>query len=214
MKQVYTNIFQKENQLFTPASATLFNEKLIYIDSKSYREWDATRSKLAAAIAKGAKGIEISDDSSILYLGASHGYTISFLSEICKKGKLFAVEFAPRVARELVILAERKSNILPLVADANQPNTYYHFLQPVDIVYQDISQRNQVEIFIKNCNLFLKKGGLGLLAIKARSIDVTEKPTKIFASAKRELEDHFKILDYRNLEPTQKDHAFFVCRKK
>jgi len=42
---------------------------------------------------------------------------------------------------------------------------------------------------------------------------VTEKPTKIFADVKRQLEENFRILDYRNLEPMQKDHAFFVCRK-
>ena len=65
-----------------------------------------------------------------------------------------------------------------------------------------------------SCNLFLKRGGLAMVAIKARSVDVAEKPVKIFADAKRQLEEAFRVVDYRNLEPFQKDHAFFVCVKR
>jgi len=212
MKQVLNNIFEKDRKLFT-RDDKLFSEYLVKIDGKSYREWQAIRSKLSAAIAKGVK-IDIKPESKILYLGAAHGYTISFLSQICDKGKIFGVEFAPRVARELVLLAEQKKNILPIIADANQPNLYYHFLNQVDIVYQDIAQRNQVEIFIKNCDLFLKRNGIAMIAIKSRSIDVTQKPARIYADVKQQLEERFKILDYRNLEPMQKDHAFFVCSKR
>ncbi|MBS3133150.1 fibrillarin-like rRNA/tRNA 2'-O-methyltransferase [Candidatus Woesearchaeota archaeon] len=209
----FNNILEKNGKLYSPDTDAGFTEETVRIDDKPYREWDVRRSKLSAAIAKGAKSIEISKNGKILYLGAAHGYTVSFLSQICDAGKIFSVEFAPRVARELVMLAGKRKNILPIVADANQPNTYYHMLQAADIVYQDIAQRNQVEIFVKNCNLFLKKGGIAMIAVKARSIDVTEKPTKIFADVKRQLEENFRILDYRNLEPMQKDHAFFVCRK-
>lgn len=213
MKQVFNNIFENEGKLFTPGQA-LFSEETKKIEGRQYREWQATRSKLAAAIAKGIKGVEIGVDSTILYLGAAHGYTPSFISQICEKGKIFAVEFAPRVARELVLVAEKRKNIFPIVADANQPASYYHIAQAADIVYQDIAQKNQVEILVKNCDLFLKRNGLAMLAVKARSIDVTEKPGKIFADVKRQLEERFRIIDYRNLEPMQRDHAFFVCGKR
>ncbi len=212
MRQAFNGIFEHDGKLFAPGEA-LFSEETAKIEGKPYREWQTTRSKLAAAIAKGIK-VEIGKESTILYLGAAHGYTPSFLSQICENGKIFAVEFAPRVARELVLLAEKRKNILPIVADANQPASYYHLVQAADIVYQDIAQRNQVEILVKNCSLFLKRGGLAMIAIKARSIDVTESPPKIFAEVKRQLAEIFNILDYRNLEPMQKDHAFFVCRKK
>lgn len=214
MRQVFNNAFEHERVLYTPDFNSGFTEETLTVGGKKYREWQATRSKLSAALAKGARGIEIKADSKILYLGAAHGYTPSFLSQIAEKGKIFAVEFAPRVARELVMLAEKRKNILPIIADANQPGMYYHALEPVDILYQDIAQRNQVEIFTKNANLFLKRGGLALLALKARSVNVAEKPAKIFADVKRELEQSFKIVDYRNLEPLQKDHAFFVCIKR
>ena len=105
-------------------------------------------------------------------------------------------------------------NVIPVIADANQPGSYYHMMQAVDIVFQDIAQRNQVEIFIKNCNLFLQKDGIAMIALKSRSVDTTMKPSKIFADVKRQLEQNFKILSYCNLSPIQKDHAFFVCSKK
>ncbi|MAG15429.1 fibrillarin [Candidatus Woesearchaeota archaeon] len=209
MREILPQIFEHNKKLLTLSTDKFFSEEIVKVNDKKYREWNPTRSKLAAAIVKGLK-VDIKPGDNILYLGAAHGYTPSFIA--CNK--LFAVEFAPRVARELVILSEKKKNILPIIADANQPNTYYHLPQAVDIVYQDIAQRNQVEILVKNCNLFLKKNGLAMIAVKSRSIDVTQKPGKIFADVKRQLEEHFKILDYRNLEPMQKDHAFFVCRKR
>ena len=203
---------RKDGRLYLPALDAGFTEHKTVIKGKNYREWDPSRSKLAAALIKGAKNIEIGKDASVLYLGAAHGYTPSFISQIA--GKIFAVEFAPRVARELVMLAGRLKNITPILADANAPASYYHMLDAVDIVYQDIAQKNQVEIFSKNCRVFLKKGGTGMIAVKARSIDTTAKPARIFADVKRQLEQEFRIQDYRNLEPFQKDHAFFVCRRK
>jgi len=41
-----------------------------------------------------------------------------------------------------------------------------------------------VEIFLKNVNTFLKKDGYAIIAIKARSIDVTKYPKQIFKEVK------------------------------
>ncbi|MBI2663777.1 fibrillarin-like rRNA/tRNA 2'-O-methyltransferase [Candidatus Woesearchaeota archaeon] len=209
MRQILPGVYEENKRFLAEATEKIFSEELVKVNGRQYREWQPTRSKLAAAIAKGIQ-VHIGSESKMLYLGAAHGYTISFLP--CKK--IFAVEFAARVARELVMLADQRENILPIIEDANQPNKYYHMMEAVDIVFQDIAQRNQAEILAKNCDLFLKKGGIAMLAVKSRSIDVTEKPSKIFADVKRQLEERFKILDYRNLEPMQKDHAFFVCLKR
>jgi len=84
----------------------------------------------------------------------------------------------------------------------------------VDVVYQDIAQKNQIEIFIKNIDLFLKDGGYALLAVKARSIDVAKNPKIIFKEVKKELERDLIIIDNRVLDPFQKDHCMFVCKKK
>jgi len=74
----------------------------------------------------------------------------------------------------MVFVAEERGNIAPIMADANRPERYAHLISEVDTVFMDIAQKQQAEIFIKNCKLFLKPGGFGLLAVKARSIDVTK----------------------------------------
>ena len=80
-----------------------------------------------------------------------------------------------------------------------------------DVIYQDIAAPNQVEILLKNLK-FLKKGGYVLLAVKARSIDVTKKPKDIFKEVERELREHMSIIDKKRLEPFEKDHMFYVMR--
>lgn len=192
-----------------------FEEELVKSGSEEYRQLSPKRSKFAAAIAKGMTFSPLRAESVVLYLGAAHGYTPSFVSDICSKGFIFAVEFAPSVARNLVYVAEARKNIAPILADANHPEAYKeNVAKEVDVVYQDIAQKNQVEIFIKNCDLFLKKGGFAMLAVKARSIDVTRPPFKIFEEVKGELSRHFELVDYRKLDPFEKDHAFFVVKKR
>jgi fibrillarin-like pre-rRNA processing protein len=80
----------------------------------------------------------------------------------------------------------------------------------------NVRERNQREIFIKNCNMFLKKGGFGLLALKARSVDVTKRPKVIFDMVREELEKEsdYTIVDYRELSPLEIDHPMFVIKKK
>tara|TARA_Y100000310_G_scaffold298448_1_gene332406 strand:+ start:28 stop:702 length:675 start_codon:yes stop_codon:yes gene_type:complete len=194
----------------------IYGEKLIRTGKDEFREWNPNRSKLGAAILKGISQIGIKPNSIVLYLGAASGTTVSHVSDIVsKEGFVFAIEFSAVVLRNLVFIAERRKNISPIFADANHPDTYKDkIFGEVDVVFQDVSQRNQVEIFLKNCDTFLKKGGFGLLALKARSVDVTKKPREIFNDARYELEKSITVVDYRVLEPFEKDHALFVCKKR
>ena len=181
-----------------------------------FREWLAIKSKPAAALLKGLNQFGLKPGDKVLYLGASTGTTVSHFSDIVgNQGFIFAVEFAPRVMRELVFLCEERKNIAPLLANANQPASYQgKVLGPVDFLYQDVAQRNQVEIFLKNVEMFLKPGGSCLLALKARSVDVTKSPKLIFNQVKKELTEKLILVDYRELYPYEKDHAFYVCKKK
>jgi len=111
-------------------------------------------------------------------------------------------------------VCEERKNITPLLASANHPEKYRDNICEVDIIYQDIAQKNQTEIFLKNIDVFLKKGGFAFLCVKARSIDVTKKPDFIFREVKAELEKTLTIVDYRNLFPLEKDHCVFLCKKK
>ena len=194
---------------------SVYGEKLIMSDKEEYREWNHRRSKLAAGLLKGISQIGIKPGSIVLYLGASTGTTVSHVSDIVDDGFVFALDFAPRVVRELVFLAEERKNIAPLLEDAFHPKNYIDKVSSVDVVFQDIAQRNQVEIFLRNVELFLIPGGFGLLSVKPRSIDVTRKPSSVFRDVKRQLEEaNMTIVDYKTLDPFEKDHALFVIKKK
>jgi fibrillarin-like pre-rRNA processing protein len=217
------NVFEDKKQRraiytvnLTPGKA-FFAEELVKEKGVEYRSWDVCRSKLAAAIKKGVSQIGIKEKDLVLYLGASHGFTPSFVSDLVgKEGFVFCLDNAPRVVRDLVFVCEERINMAPILADANHPEEYKHLITPqVDVVYQDIAQRNQVDIFLKNCDAYLKKGGFGLLAIKARSVDVSKHPKEIFREVRRRFEESsMVVVDYRELEPFERDHAMFVCKKK
>ncbi|MEM4637736.1 MAG: fibrillarin-like rRNA/tRNA 2'-O-methyltransferase [Candidatus Woesearchaeota archaeon] len=193
----------------------VYGENIIREGEKEFREWNPKRSKLGAALRKEISQIGIKEGDYVLYLGASTGTTVSHVSDIVgEQGLVFALDFAPRVLRELIFLAESRKNIAPIFADANKPETYLSQLCIVDAVFMDIAQKNQLEIFLKNCKIYLKEGGFGLLAVKARSIDVTKNPKDIFKKLRTELEKELTIVDYRELDPYEKDHAIFVVKKK
>jgi len=204
-----------------PEPEAFSGQSLVRQGGATYREWDPRRSKLAAAIAKGLQQTGIREDATVLYLGASHGLTPSHVSDmIGASGFMIALDVAPRVVRDLVFVCEARENMAPLLGDAKHPETYADKVpKVVDVVYQDIAQRDQVPIFLKNCDAFLKRGGYGLLAVKARSIDVAQRPAEIFKEIKREFENgeaaaRYVIVDYRELDPFEKDHAFFVVKRR
>lgn len=211
-------VFQERYRLYTKnltPGRSFFSETLVRENGTEYREWEPKRSKLAAAIMKGCKNVFIRKGSVVLYLGAAHGYTPSFISDIIGNGGMvFALDNAPRVVRDLVFLAQERENIAPLLADANHPESYRERVPQADIIYQDVAQRNQAEILLKNCGLFLKQGGTALIAIKARSIDITKKPKAVFMEARRQLEQRMTIVDFRTLEPFEHDHCFIICKKR
>ncbi len=220
LRGVYEERNARRTKLYTKnlvKGRRVYGEQLITKGRDEYREWNPTKSKLAAAILKGVSQIGLKPGKSVLYLGASTGTTVSHVSDIVTStGCIFAVESSARMMRELVFLCEQRKNIAPILADANQPDSYAERCFPVDLVYQDIAQRNQVDIFIKNCMQFLNRGGFGLLAVKARSIDVSSKPRKIYKDVQHSLEQQpsLAIVDKRELEPFERDHCMFVCKRR
>lgn len=195
-----------------------FDEKTITKKGVTYREVDPSRSKLFAGLAKNLSQAGIKKGTTVLYLGASHGYTASFVSDmIGEEGIIICVDPAPRVMRDLVFVCEQRKNMIPVMADARQPESYEEYVpkEGVDVVFQDISQRDQTNIFLKNINKYLKKGGYGILAYKARSVDVTRKPKQLFEEAEKELKKAgLEVIEKKTLEPYEKDHAIFLTRKK
>jgi len=173
-----------------------------------YRLWDPRRSKLAALLKKEAD-IPLNSEQIVLYLGAASGTTVSHLADIVSL--IYAVEFAPRATRDLIFIAEKRTNIIPLFSDASRPD-YGHIVELVDLLYQDIAQKKQAEIAITNAEMFLKSKGYACIFIKARSIDVTAKPKAVYRSQVKKLEEVFDILRVHELGPFYRDHAAAIAR--
>jgi fibrillarin-like pre-rRNA processing protein len=180
---------------------------------EGYRLWDPFRSKLAALLLKGGgSGIRLSRDSSVLYLGAATGTTASHVSDIVAGGMVYAVEFSPRAMRDLLLLCERRGNIVPILADAARPEDYCALVEPVDLIYQDVAQKNQAEIASLNCARYLKPGGNLLLMLKTRSIDVMASPESVYLSEIKNLKG-LDLLEATDLLPFHRDHWAVLARR-
>ncbi len=194
----------------------VYGERLIRHEGVEYRVWDAFRSKLAAAILKDLKTVPIKPDHQVLYLGAASGTTASHVSDIVgEKGHVYCVEFASRSIRELVNnVCAYRLNMSPILDDARFPEKYVMFVRgKVDDVYCDIAQPEQAKILADNAELFLKKSGWIMLAVKAQSIDVTKEPSEIYKREIKVLENRgFHIEEVVHLEPYDKAHAMIVAQ--
>ncbi len=126
MKEINKNIIMEKNRIFTVSeyNKSVYGEKIRNYSGKYLREWNPKRSKLAAAIIKGLKEIPLNKNTNVLYLGASTGTTVSHISDICYNGRIFAVEFAYDPFVKLYNLAKIRSNIFPILDDANMPEKY------------------------------------------------------------------------------------------
>jgi len=180
-------------------------EDTLEYDGRIYRSWNPSVSKLASMLVKGMKA-PLASNSKILYLGAASGTTASRVADIADKGLVYAVEFAPRPARDLLKAIEHRANVIPMIADARYPEKYPPFIDSVDVIYQDVAQPDQAEIAIANADKYLKNGGTLILAIKAKSISSTDNVGDIFRNELEVLEKHFEIVDKRSLEPLHHNH--------
>ena len=194
----------------------VYGEKLVTEAGIEYRMWDLHRSKLAAAIHKGLKVMPIAPGSSVLYLGASTGTTASHVSDVVGMGGIvYCVEFAQRSMRDLLAVCERHENMMPMMGDARMPQEYAEQIDgKVDVVYQDVAQPDQDEIFLRNSRLFLKQGGWGMIAIKSQSIDVTRQPKKIFAEFVGKMGPEIEVSDQIDLVPYDLEHLFISGKRK
>lgn len=192
----------------------VYGERLIRYEGTEYRVWDAFRSKLAAAILKGLTVVPIEPNHHVLYLGAASGTTASHVSDIVgEKGHVYCVEFASRSLRDLVEnVCSTRVNMSPILEDARSPEKYRMFIpKQVEDIYCDIAQPEQAKVLADNADLFLRKHGWIMLAVKAQSIDVTKEPSQIFKSETEVLKKRgFRIEQALPLEPYDKAHAMIL----
>jgi len=183
------------------------NEKTI----DGYRVWNPRRSKLCAMILNKCKILPIKKNSRVLYLSTTSNTTYSYVSDIAENGVVYCVELSPRIFRDLVHICESRKKTVPILADANRPGSYKHIVESVDVVYQDIAQRNQTEIFKKNIGMFGKSHGHGIIMVKARSIDTTTDPNHVYKKVIEGLKE-FEILEKIGLMPYDKDHMAVIVK--
>jgi len=192
----------------------VYGERIVKWKGEEYRIWNPNRSKLAAAILNDLKNFPIKPETTVLYLGIASGTTASHVSDILGwEGKIFGIEFSPRVLRELVPLVEERRNIIPILGDATKPEEYRALVTKVDVIFEDVAQPTQAKILVDNAKAYLKSGGYGMISIKSRSIDVTKEPEKVFREVEKELGEYFEVVERISLEPYEKDHALIVVRK-
>ena len=173
-----------------------------------HRRWDPSRSKLGAMIELGMD-TGLSGGETTLYLGAAAGTTVSHVADFT--GPTYAVEFAARPMQDLLAAADSRPNLVPLLKDARKPSTYAHVVEPGDVLVQDVATRGQARVARLNSQ-FLRDGGRLLLAIKARSEDVTRAPDDVFEDALEDLRTEYEILDTERLSPYHEDHLGVVAR--
>jgi len=190
----------------------VYGERLFSQDGVEYREWVPDRSKLGAYLRKGGGSFPFRPDSHVLYLGASFGTTPSHVSDLVPDGRVYCVEISPRSFRELVGVCETRPNMMPILGDATKPDDIAFLVERVDVVYQDVAQKNQAGIFAKAMKRF--SAPFGMLAVKARSEDVTKDPGIVFKEAAAQLErEGLRVVDVMGLEPFEKDHAMIVVER-
>lgn len=190
-----------------------------------HRRWDPNRSKLGAGLlrTRNDPSLLLPDaGSTILYLGAGHGTTISHLHDhLCGAknrfgGRLVAVDLAPRCLRDLTYLAEHRPGLVPVLGDARKFDAWGVLIPSrVDWLFQDVAQAGQVDIFLSAVRRFLSQDGIGLLSLKAASERHNDGGDEdIFAAAIAQLSSEVELLEHINLTGFEDQHALFVVRRR
>lgn len=199
---------------------SVYGEKRITVeggvdDTKiEYRVWNPFRSKLAAGVLGGMDDIYIGPSKKVLYIGAASGTSVSHVADIVgPEGVVYAVEFSLRSGRDLINMAKKRTNVIPIIEDARLPNRYRMLITTVDVIFADVAQPDQARIVAHNAQYFLKDGGYVVLSIKASCIDCTVAPSAVFVQEVQKLREYkLKPIAQITLEPYERDHAMVTAQ--
>jgi len=188
----------------------VYGERWTESDGRPYRSFEPARSKLSAAIVKEWSGPVPAPGEGWLYLGAASGTTASHVADLVgPTGRVYAVERSLRPFSRLLSLAERWPNLLPILGDAREPTTYGALVPPVQGVYADIAQADQVEIVLSNAELFLEgSAGFVLIALKTASMGRDATAVQHVRRAEEELAQLIDLEPSVRLDPFHRGHYF------
>jgi len=200
----------------TPGES-VYNEKRVSVEDKGpddttvkteYRVWNPFRSKIAASVVGGIGNIYMKPGSKVLYLGGASGTTVSHVADLVgPTGCVYAVEFSKRSGRDLVNMAKKRTNVIPIIEDARHPQKYRMLMPMVDVIFADIAQPDQARILGLNAAHFVKNRGHFIISIKASCVDSTKPAEVVYASEIEMLrEQKFRPVERISLEPYERDH--------
>ena len=126
----------------------VYGEKRISVEENNvkteYRVWNPYRSKIGAYITAGVDLLGFGPGSKVLYLGAASGTTCSHVADVVgEHGVLYGVEFSARCGRDLIAMAKKRTNVVPIIEDARKPWNYRFIVEMVDFVFADVAQPDQ-----------------------------------------------------------------------
>jgi fibrillarin-like pre-rRNA processing protein len=206
----WPNLRREGRTLFTRNARPgqrVHGEELRSFEGVEYRLWDPWRSKLAAYVAHEGAPIGLDRCRRVLYLGGAHGTTVSHLADLLDPRPVFVVEKSPDSFAALLAFAESRENVLPILADARLPERYGAEVGSVDLLYQDVAQRDQTAIFLENARACLDERGLGLLMLKVRSVTQRKPVPEVLRQARKELLDAgWRLRSETDLAPFARDH--------
>jgi fibrillarin-like pre-rRNA processing protein len=187
--------------------AEVYGERVHPVDTRLLRQWDPYRSKLAAALVNGWATPIPQSGERWLYLGAATGTTASHVADLVgPEGGVFAIEKSARSFLKLLALARRYPNLFPILGDAKRPREFLGLVPPVDGVYVDLAQPDQVEITREISRWFLKDSGAVLLALKTASMGRDLDPMHHLRETERVLRRLLRMGDPVRLEPFHRRH--------
>jgi fibrillarin-like pre-rRNA processing protein len=206
-------------EFWTETSGALppvYGERWADVGGRTYRLFDPSRSKLAAALAHDWGGGIPRVGERWLYLGAASGTTASHVADLVgPSGRVYAVEKSLRPFARLYALSERWPNLLPILADARGPADFADLVPAVDGVYADIAQPDQLEIMSANAALFLREeGGRMLIALKTASMGRERAPAAHLARAEELLDATFDLATSVKLDPFHRAHYLMGGRAR
>ena len=174
-----------------------------------WRAMDPFRSKLAAALVKGVEFPPVRPGSATLYLGAASGTTATHVADaVGREATVYAVEKSLRPFQQLLLVAQRYPNLVPLLEDARFPERYSPWVPRVDLICMDIPQGDQAAILETNLSWFARPGTYVLLAVKLASLPRREGVTARWEEVAPEFSRRMEVEDVTPLDPFHRKHVF------
>ena len=188
------------------------DEEIIKVDGNEYRIWKPHRSKLATAIINGMEIFPILKKSKVLYFDATVENTASYISDIVENdGKIFVVVNSNKPSNFMQKMVDKRSNVTMIHHTENLAQ-HKSINDKVDVIYMNVSDKNNLDIAILNSKAYLKDGGYLLLVVKTADILVNKYGVEPENNQRKKIRMLFEIIQEVNLADFFKDNTMIIAR--